>query len=93
MEEINISPMKKFHNNFYYLGVFFIMAHIINRISRKKKKNIFSFLCKQGSLFLFQIKISKVGDFFAFFFGGGRGGVIGFGLLFCDKNLQFSNQL
>lgn len=60
--------------------------------NHKKKRN-FSFLCKQGSLFFFKIKVSKVGDFFACFFWGGRGGVIVFGLVFCDKNLQFSNQL
>lgn len=59
--------------------------------NHKKKRN-FSFLCKQGSLFFFKIKVSKVGDFLLVFFGG-RGGVIVFGLFFCDKNLQFSNQL
>lgn len=46
------------------------MAHTINRISPKKKKSLQFKMGKQGGLFLFKIKVPKVGVFFlgVFFF-------------------------
>lgn len=40
------------------------MAHTINRISPKKKKSLQFKMGKQGGLFLFKIKVPKVGVFF-----------------------------